>query len=190
MRAVDDLVQKVVSSLSSNGELGKTVIVFTSDNGYLLGEHRLHAKSRIYEESIGVPLHLRIPNVAPQTIDKLVTNNDLAPTFLQLAQAKADIKIDGRSLIPLIENPNGSWRKGFLVETPKYSAIRTQDYVYASHSNGAKELYDLDNDPFELQNVSGKAPWNMKISALEDWRRALVNCEGTTCKSIENRAPP
>ena len=190
MRAVDDLVLKVMSALESNGELGKTVIVFTSDNGYLLGEHRLHAKTRVYEESIGVPLYARIPNVTPQTIDKLVTNNDLAPTFLQLAEAQADIKIDGRSLIPLIENPSASWRKGFLIETPKYSAIRTQDYVYASHSNGAKEIYDLDSDPFELQNVSGKAPWNSKISALEDWRRVLVNCEGPTCKSVENRTPP
>jgi arylsulfatase A-like enzyme len=190
MRAVDDLILKVISALESNGELGKTVIVFTSDNGYLLGEHRLHAKTRVYEESIGVPLYVRIPNVKTQTIDKLVTNNDLAPTFLQLAQAQANIKIDGRSLIPLIENPSASWRKGFLVETPKYSAIRTQDYVYASHSNGAKEIYDLDSDPYELQNVSGKAPWTSKISALEQWRKALVNCEGPTCKSVENRIPP
>jgi len=190
MRAVDDLVQKLMSALGSNGELGKTVIVFTSDNGYLLGEHRLHAKTRVYEESIGVPLYIRIPKVAPDEIDKLVTNNDLAPTFLELAEAKADIKIDGRSLIPLIENPNGSWRKGFLIETPKYSAIRTENYVYASHSNGAKEVYDLDIDPYELQNVSGKAPWASKIPALEQWRKALVNCEGSTCKSIENKTPP
>jgi arylsulfatase A-like enzyme len=191
MRAVDDLIRRVVSALSSNGELGKTVIVFTSDNGYLLGEHRLHAKTRVYEESIGVPLYIRIPGVAPHTISKLVINNDLAPTFLELALAQADIPIDGRSLIPLVENPTGSWRNGILIETPSYSAIRTENYVYALHyKNSVKEVYDLIKDPYELTNVSGKAPWSSKISSLEDWRKSLVSCEGFSCKSRENLPAP
>ncbi|MGI0038132.1 MAG: sulfatase family protein, partial [Nitrososphaera sp.] len=191
MRALDDLIRRVVSALSSNGELGKTVIVFTSDNGYLLGEHRLRAKTRVYEESIGVPLYIRIPGVAPHTITSLVANNDLAPTFLELAKAQSNIPIDGRSLIPLVENPTGSWRNGVLIETPSYSAIRTENYVYALHyKNSVKEVYDLVKDPYELENVSGKAPWSSKISSLEDWRKSLVNCEGSSCKSRENLPAP
>jgi arylsulfatase A-like enzyme len=188
MRAVDDLVRRVVASLQSNSELWKTVIVFTSDNGFMLGEHRLHGKVRAYEESIAVPLYMRIPNVAPQAIDRLVINNDLAPTFLELAIAQADLKIDGRSLVPLIENPNTVWRNGFLIETPKYSAIRADTYVYIHHSSGALEIYDLDKDPYQLQNVKAKSPWSSKIAALEDWRSALVSCEGPSCKIAENRA--
>ena len=191
MRAVDDLVRRVVAALVNNTELGRTVIVFTSDNGYLLGEHRLRAKTRIYEESIGVPLYIRIPGVAPQTIDRFVINNDLAPTFLELAGAQADIPIDGRSLIPLIENPAIQWRNGFLIETPTYSAIRTEEYVYAFHyKNSARELYDLVNDPYELQNVSAAEPWASKIAALDSWRSALVSCDGPTCLAAENLPAP
>jgi N-acetylglucosamine-6-sulfatase len=191
MRAVDDLIQKVISSLRDKKELSKTVIMFTSDNGFLLGEHRLHGKNWIYEESIGVPLYMRIPNVLPQTIDKLVVNNDLAPTFLDLAQTEADIKIDGRSLIPLISNPNADWRNGFLIETLKYSAVRTDHYVYTYYyKNGAREIYDLDHDPDQLKNVKSKLSWKAKITALDDWREALRTCKGLTCHNIENTAPP
>lgn len=190
MRAVDDLIGQVVSALKTNGELWKTVIVVTSDNGFMLGEHRLHGKTRAYEESIRVPLYMRIPQVAPQTIGRLVTNNDLAPTFLELANAVADIEIDGRSLVPLIENPSIGWRNGFLIETPKYSAIRTDDYVYVHHYSGADEIYDLKNDPYQLNNVKGKSLWKSKIPALDAWRNDLIGCAGAACHDAENRAPP
>ncbi|MCI0557944.1 MAG: sulfatase, partial [Nitrososphaera sp.] len=190
MRAVDDLAGELVTALKNNNELWKTVIIFTSDNGFMLGEHRMHGKTRAYEESIGVPLYMRIPKVAPQTIDKLVINNDLTPTFVQFANAQPGIEVDGRSIIPLIENPNGSWRNGFLIETPKYTGIRTDDYVYVYHKSGAREIYDLDNDPYELKNVKSKSPWSSKITALEEWRLSLAGCAGASCRSAENRVAP
>ncbi len=189
MLAVDDLIGNVMTALSDNKELN-TILVFTSDNGFLLGEHRLHGKQFAYEESIRLPLYMRIPGVAPRTIDSQVINNDLAPTFLEFARAKAGIKIDGRSLVPLIEDPTISWRNGFLIETDAYSAIRTEDYVYVSHNSGGREIYDLDNDPYQLQNVGYTSGWNSRITALEDWRTALADCEGTSCQSIEDRAAP
>ena len=112
MRAVDDMIGKLISTLAAKSELWKTVIIFTSDNGFMLGEHRLHGKVRVYEEAIRVPLYMRIPGVTAKTIDRLVINNDFAPTFLALAKAKADIPVDGRSLVPLIENPGIPWRNG------------------------------------------------------------------------------
>lgn len=190
MRAVDDLIGRVVNALGSKNELSRTVVVFTSDNGFLLGEHRMHGKTRAYEESIGIPLYMRIPNIAPRTIDKLVTNNDFAPTFLDLADTSADITIDGRSLVPLIENPAASWRHGFLVETKRYAAIRTDDYVYVYHFTGGREVYDLETDPDQMQNVKSVTPWSGKIGALDDWRLDLMNCRGAGCRSVENRAPP
>lgn len=190
MRAVDDMIGRLVSTLSDKSELWKTVIVFASDNGFLLGEHRMHGKVKAYEESIGVPLYVRVPKVAATTIDKLVINNDFAPTFLDLANADTDIKIDGRSLVPLIENPGISWRNGFLVETPKYAAIRTDNYVYVYHFTGAREVYDLIIDPDQMQNVKSKSPWSGKITALDQWRLDLMGCVGSTCFSTENRAKP
>jgi arylsulfatase A-like enzyme len=190
MRAVDDLIGRLVNALGSKDELSRTVIIFASDNGFLLGEHRMHGKTRAYEESIGIPLYIRIPNVAPKTIDKLVTNNDFAPTLLGLAKASADITIDGRSLIPLIENPEITWRNGFLVETPRYTAIRTDDYVYIYHSTGGREVYDLNLDPDQMQNVKSASPWNGKITALDNWRLDLMKCQGTECRTLENRLAP
>ncbi|MGH9993221.1 MAG: sulfatase family protein [Nitrososphaera sp.] len=190
MRAVDDLIGKVVTTLIANKELWKTVILFTSDNGFLLGEHRLHGKKVVYEESIRVPLYMRIPEVAPKTIDRLVINNDLAPTLLELARAKGDIQIDGRSLVPLIDNPGITWRSGFLIEDNTYSGIRTEDYVYAFNYTGAKEIYDLNTDPYQLQNVRSVSPWKSKIPALEEWRAELIACDGAACRTAENKAAP
>jgi arylsulfatase A-like enzyme len=191
MRAVDDLVRKVVNNLNNYGELDNTVVVFTSDNGYLLGEHRFREKTRLYEESIRVPLYIRIPGIQTQTIGKLVTNNDLAPTFLELAGAQAGLPIDGRSLIPLIEDPDLEWRKAFLIDTRGYSAIRTEDYIYARHHlTNETEMYDLVKDPYELSSVSGEFPWIEKIPALEEWRKSLLGCAAETCQTLENQIPP
>ena len=191
MRAVDDLVRKVVNNLNNYGELDNTVIVFTSDNGYLLGEHRFREKTRLYEESIRVPLYIRIPGIQTQTIGKLVTNNDLAPTFLELAGAQAGLPIDGRSLIPLIEDLDLDWRKAFLIDTRGYSAIRTEGYVYARHHlTNETEMYDLVKDPYELSSVSGEFPWIEKIPALEEWRKSLLGCAAETCQTLENQIPP
>lgn len=190
MRAVDDLVRKVVNNLNNYGELDNTVVVFTSDNGYLLGEHRFREKTRLYEESIRVPLYIRIPGIQTQTIGKLVTNNDLAPTFLELAGAQAGLPIDGRSLIPLIEDPDLEWRKAFLIDTRGYSAIRTEDYIYARHHlTNETEMYDLVKDPYELSSVSGEFPWIEKIPALEEWRKSLLGCAAETCQTLENQIP-
>jgi N-acetylglucosamine-6-sulfatase len=189
MLAVDDLIGDVATALDNNNERN-TILVFTSDNGFLLGEHRLHAKQHIYEQSIRQPLYMRIPQVAPQTIDRLVTNNDLAPTFLEFAGAKAGIEMDGRSLVPLINDPSISWRNGILIEVEAYSAIRTENYVYASHYSGAREIYDLNNDPYELENLAGVRDWRLKIEALELWRAALVDCAGVSCQNVEDRTAP
>lgn len=189
MMAVDDLIGVVMNALRDNDE-DETVVVYTSDNGFLLGEHRLHGKQFVYEESIRLPLYMRIPEVTPRIIDGLVLNNDLAPTFLEFAQAEADIPVDGRSLVPLIDDPSIPWRHGVLVEDNLYSAIRAKDYVYVAHNNGARELYDLKNDPYQLDNLNITSLSESDVTELEDWRVALTECEGTTCQTVENREAP
>jgi arylsulfatase A-like enzyme len=192
MLAVDDMIGDVVDALKATKDLWRTIIVFTDDNGFMLGEHRLHGKQYAYEESIRLPLYMRIPGVSAKSIDKLVINNDLAPTFLEFARAKAEagFEIDGRSLVPLIYNPTIQWRNGFLIEDNLYSAVRTEDYVYVFHYSGAKELYDLNNDPYQLQNVRNTSPWKSKLTALDEWRTALDACEGDNCRLLEDRTPP
>ena len=118
MRAVDDMVGTVVAQLQASGELADTVLIFTSDNGYFLGEHRMFSKVLGYEEGVAAPLLLRGPGVpSGATRDKLVLSNDLAPTIAAWAGVTPGLQVDGRSLLPLIADPAvWPWRTRFLAE--------------------------------------------------------------------------
>jgi N-acetylglucosamine-6-sulfatase len=121
MLAVDEMIGRLVRALEESGELDNTYIVFTSDNGWHAGEHRLTSgKWTAYEEDIGVPLIVRGPGVPEgRSLDHIVLNNDLAPTFAELAGAEPPEFVDGRSLAPLLGDdppPIGNWRSAFLVE--------------------------------------------------------------------------
>jgi len=122
MLAVDDMVGDLVKALHESGELDNTYIVFTSDNGFHLGQHRLGAgKWTPYEEDIRVPLVIRGPGVPEgRTLQHIVLNNDLAPTFADLAGAETPEFVDGRSLAPLLtDNPPRlrDWRQRFVIES-------------------------------------------------------------------------
>jgi N-acetylglucosamine-6-sulfatase len=182
--AVDLGVQKVVDALTANGQLANTLIVFTSDNGYLNGEHRLFlVKRHIYEESIRVPLEMRGPGIPPGvTVGDLSINADLAPTILDVTGASAGDVMDGRSLIPLTQLPGVERGRELLIEEPTFGAIRTARYMYAEHNTGEKELYDLQKDPFELQNRSGSSSYASAQAQLADDLHQLEGCAGSTCR--------
>jgi N-acetylglucosamine-6-sulfatase len=127
MLAVDEMIGQLVEALEESGELENTYIFFTSDNGFHLGTHRLTAgKWTAYEEDIRVPLIVRGPGVPEgRRLEHLVLNNDLAPTFADLAGAETPSFVDGRSLAPLLTDtppPLGDWRRAFLVEAMAESA--------------------------------------------------------------------
>jgi arylsulfatase A-like enzyme len=122
MLAVDDMIGDLIGALRASGELDNTYIVFTSDNGFHLGQHRLGAgKWTPYEEDIRVPLIVRGPGVPEgETLHHMVLNNDLAPTFADLAGAEPPSFVDGRSLKPLLTDhppPLRDWRQRFLIES-------------------------------------------------------------------------
>jgi N-acetylglucosamine-6-sulfatase len=127
MLAVDEMIGQLVDTLKDSGELDNTYLVFTSDNGFHLGQHRLTAgKWTAYEEDIRVPLIVRGPGVPEgRKLEHLVLNNDLAPTFADLAGAGVPSFVDGRSLKPLLADnppPPDNWRQAFLVEAMAESA--------------------------------------------------------------------
>ncbi len=121
LQAVDDLVARVLHALEVSGQLANTYIVFTSDNGFHMGEHRFRpGKYTAYEEDIHVPLVVRGPGIAAGRVrDDLTSSVDLAPTFADLAGAALAVRPDGRSLVPLLgagtPTPAG-WRQVVLVE--------------------------------------------------------------------------
>ncbi|HZY65722.1 MAG TPA: sulfatase [Rubrobacteraceae bacterium] len=200
---LDDLVRRVVAELEASGELENTYIIFTSDHGYHLGEHRLvpvnegrDSKQSAYEEDIRIPLVVRGPGIpGNEARDDLVLNNDLAPTVARWAGVETPEFVDGRPLTSLLsgEVPRETpWRESFTVEkwgdhlmSHDYRAVRTQTYIYVEYSNGERELYDLRNDPYQLRNVYDSAD----PSLLEDLRQrlgALKDCAGDECRAAEN----
>ena len=154
LQAVDRALEAIVTELQTQGTLDHTIFFFTSDNGFLWGEHGMRAKGKAYEESIRVPMVVRLPGVPPRIEDKLVASNlDLGPTIFELAEIPGPAA-DGASLVPLLENPNTPWRQELLIEGSygehDWAGIRTADHTYVEYFSGESELYDLSNDPYEL----------------------------------------
>jgi N-acetylglucosamine-6-sulfatase len=172
LAAVDEGLGRIMEALEKQGVLDRTVIMLVGDNGYFYGEHGLSEERRLaYEESIRLPLLIRYPpkvraGSAPAAQALTI---DIAPTILDLAAAKPLPGIDGRSLVPLFSAGGipSDWRRSFLIEyttdivfprTLKmgYDAVRSERYKYIRYREleGMDELYDLQQDPFELENLA------------------------------------
>lgn len=166
MLAVDDSIGRVLDTLKEAGLLDSTLILFTSDNGFLHGEHGLIDKRCMYEESVRVPLVAHCPEFirAGARTDRIALNIDIAPTLIEAAGLPVPNTIQGRSLLPLLRGENRTWREAMLYEyfweaaypqTPTLFGVRTERYKYVQHHGvyDLDELYDLRNDPKEMRNL-------------------------------------
>ncbi len=190
--AVDELIAGLLDALKDKGELDDTVFIFTADNGFFGGEHRVRSgKVRHYEESSRVPLVIRGPGVPRgKRRAQLAVNADLAPTILDFAEAKSGRRMDGRSLIPvirdkLLEPGRGILIEGFNTADPdevdiRYSAVRTDRYLYAE-TGAEQELYDLSSDPYELDSRHDDASFAGIEAALDRLLAKLTSCAGKSC---------
>jgi arylsulfatase A-like enzyme len=185
MRAVEDLVGQLLQALVETGQIEKTWILFTSDNGLLMGQHRIYAqKANFYDEVARVPLLVRGPGVAGgRTRNEIVSLVDLAPTILELAGATTSEPLDGRSLVPLLRDaaPPGEWRREVLLELGDSAALRTDRWSYMEWSSGELELYDLTADPYELQSLHRTADAGV-LAPLSARLRELTTCRGPACR--------
>lgn len=169
MLAVDEGVQAVFSELSRTGKLANTVVVFMTDNGFAMGEHRWEGKNCPYEECVRTPLLVRYPGRRGRTDSRMVSNVDIAPTFARIARARLP-RTDGRSMLALIAGGRVAWPTSVLlhatpakadeagkgqIEPPTWWGVRTPRFKYIRwQAAGAEELYDLARDPAELTNVA------------------------------------
>jgi N-acetylglucosamine-6-sulfatase len=161
LQSIDRAVASILGALKRTGRLSRTVIIYTSDNGYSLGSHRWIRKSCVYEECIRQPLIVRAPGVTPRVDTHLVENIDLAPTIAEFAGTVPASPVDGRSFVGLLHDPLAEWRSEILLELmagdawKQFSAVRTGEYLYVEYIKGDREFYDLRVDPFELHNAVG-----------------------------------
>jgi N-acetylglucosamine-6-sulfatase len=185
--SVDEGVEEIARTLIRRGELRDTYLIFTSDNGYFHGEHRIPtAKGWLYEEAIRVPLLIRGPGFPKgATIRAPAINADLAPTIADLTGAEPGLAMDGRSLLRLARRPRLGRGRRLLIENAerRYAAIRTRRYLYARHNGGAKELYDLREDPYQLRSrpdAPAFAPVKARLAARLP---QLRDCAGRSCRN-------
>lgn len=233
LRSIDDGVKLVHDTLGSLGRLRNTYIVFTSDNGFFFGEHRLTGgKFLAYEPATHLPLLIRGPGIKPgSSTGELVANIDLAPTILELAGAQADKSIDGRSLVPFMRDPDLRTRRPILFESfvetndveangqpgaqpaepepvpaartsasddasasivapPKdYIGIRLGPYKYIEWPSGEKELYDINKDPYELNNIVRVRNLSPIRAFLHAQLVRLEACVGRRCQEVAPKFP-
>ncbi|MGH8862860.1 MAG: sulfatase family protein [Jatrophihabitantaceae bacterium] len=200
VQSVDRMVGHLQRTLAQTGQLGKTVFVFSSDNGYHLGEYTLEfGKQTAFDTDIRVPLIVAGPGIPAGSVNRDVTQNiDLRPTFEQLAAAATPATVDGHSMVALLHGENPSWRKYALVEhhypqkaprdpdaqgvfagtPPSYVAIRAAHWVYIRYTvSGEREYYDLTKDPYELHNL-GPSLSKARRAQLDRIMSGLEKCHG------------
>ncbi len=194
LTAVDEGVGMLFATLEESGQLDNTVIILTSDHGYWYGEHGLSVERRLaYEEGIRIPLLIRYPPLGKggRLIDQMALSIDLAPTVLDLAglDATKTLNLDGRSLVPLFAaTPPDQWRRSFMIEYntdtvfPRihkmgYRALRTArwKYIHYLELDGMDELYDLKNDPYEMENRISDTNAASTLTELKEELKKLLN---------------
>ncbi len=209
VQAIDRMIGRLERAVADAGLADNTYFVFSSDNGYHMGEHRLGpGKMTAFDTDIRIPLVIAGPGIRPgMKVSALAENIDLAPTFEQMAGAVPPPSIDGRSLIPLLEGHTPpAWRHAVLIEhhgpdlntndpdypepgsgdPPSYSAMRLDAAVYVEYVDGEREFYDIANDPDELRNVFSElsAP---RRATLHAQLHALEQCHGRVSCHLADR---
>ena len=192
--AVDEGVGQIVDALEANSLLATTYVVFTSDNGFFTGEHRLvKGKFLPYEPSLRVPLIVRGPGFAGGTrSEELVSNVDLAPTILDWAEGSASVPVDGRSLAPFLADPARRSRRPIFIEANTrdvnspgipYTGIRTQRWKIVRYRSGEIELYDLRRDPHELRSLHRSRRFTRTKRFLLRATARYAECVGAECRA-------
>jgi N-acetylglucosamine-6-sulfatase len=219
LQAVDEAVAAVVQALEASGQLANTYIIFTSDNGFHMGQHRMKAgKYTPYETDVHMPLLVRGPGIAAGSATSLPTSSvDFVPTIAELAGAKLPFPVDGRSFAPILHGQTpASWRQVVLLEQfafvpandvppgvleppdpqdgkvtayPSHLGVRTATMKYVEYGTGEREVYDLRRDPDELNNLAAHSDPGW-LARMSSLARALGACAGDACRQLEARPAP
>ncbi|MPZ63039.1 MAG: sulfatase-like hydrolase/transferase [Propionibacteriales bacterium] len=200
LQSVEDSVARTMAALKKAGELDETLIIFASDNGYLLGEHKLSGKNIGYEPALRVPMFMRGPGVpAGRTIKDVVSIVDIGATIAHVAGADPTVRLDGRNLTAISRGQRPGWNT-MLIEGGssgtdakgrwRYIGVRTSRYTYIQwRQTGEVELYDRRRDPDQLTNVAGTRAYSKVETEMRHRLSELERCEGAECRRGFRPAP-
>jgi iduronate 2-sulfatase len=169
---MDAQVGKVLDALERSGQANNTIVIFTSDHGYHLGEHDFWAKVSLRDESAMVPLIIRVPGKKPAVCHSLVELLDLYPTIAGLCGLDVPPRLQGKNIAPLLDEPTHQVRdaafsvapssKGFLLREDQWAYIQ-----YAEDASGGIELFDMVNDPKQYTNLAGKPEYSQVVDSFQ-----------------------
>jgi len=190
--AIDRVLGDIRGTLKETGKEDNTIIIFTSDNGYFLGERGLAGKWLMYENSLRIPLIIYDPRIEEnsQSNDQMVLNIDIAPTIMSFANVQIPEAIQGQNLVPLLEATDVAFRHHFLCEhlydikfIPKSEGIRTEQWKYFRYIDNPdhEELYNLHNDPLEIKNLASDEKYMNRLNILRN------TCDGKITELIKAR---
>jgi len=186
--AIDDNVKRVIDQLRAEGTLDNTLVIYTSDQGYWLGQHNMHDKRLILEESLKMPLIVRYPKEikAGSVNTRLGMNIDFGPTMLDYAGVAIPSVMQGVSLRPLLQgNTPADWRTSIFYayynRSPKHWGIRTDRYkLIRFPDTEVVEFYDLQEDPQEMYNRGSEPGYRKQIATTQKQLNSLMTEVGVT----------
>jgi arylsulfatase A-like enzyme len=180
VQSIDDNVGRLLDWLDQNGLASNTVVIYTSDQGFFLGDHGLYDKRFMYEDSIRMPFLVRWPGTAQAGLvqEGMAINPDFAPTFMDLAGLKTPPDMQGRSLLPLLKGePPAGWRTSYYYRyyhdpgdhnTRAHYGIRTMTHkLICFWKKDQWEFYDLTKDPYELHNLYNDPAQQESVAKLK-----------------------
>ncbi|MGB7341552.1 MAG: sulfatase-like hydrolase/transferase [Phototrophicaceae bacterium] len=180
---IDEQIGRILNTLDETGLSDNTVVMFTSDHGGFVGNHRLADKGpAMYDDIYRIPMIVRSPEQAPAVCDRFVTLMDLMPTIIELAGETVPDGLDAKSIVSLLNDPEASWDEAVFSEFHGHHfpypqrMIRTNTHKLVVNPADVNELYDLENDPFELNNVYEHPSYaNIKTDLMTCLYNRLVN---------------
>ena len=167
---MDEQLGRIVDELEAQGLRDETVIVFTSDHGYHLGEHHFWQKSNLHEEALRVPLIISAPGFRGGRSAAMVELVDIFPTVAELTGLSIPYSVQGESLVPILIDPNQRVREAALSIDGSGYALRTERWAYIRYNDDTEELYDMVSDPGQIMNLAINPE---KKAELRNWRKKL-----------------